>query len=200
MTARKRPDAGSPRENVGAILKGLGEILERLGDLGGEVSRRFEFSGAKDSDLPGEKGKSWQGVYGFSVKVGGQGGGVKVEPFGNVQRPPSKPRSADAKSGARPGAKPDTRADAEAPVHEIREPIIDTFEEGEAGEVFRIIAEMPGISQKDLSIELEDDILSLTAKSDDKHYHKEILLPHSYPREALTVVCNNGIVDIQLRK
>lgn len=185
MTARKKPDAGA-RENVGAILKGLGEIMDRLGDLGGEVSRRFEFSGAS------EKGKPWQGVYGFSVKVGGHGEGVKVEPFGNVQRPGRPGRTS---TGAKTA---DKQPEAEAPVHEIREPVIDTFEE--EGEVFRIIAEMPGISEKELVLELEDDILTLSARSGDKHYRKEVLLPRTYRREDLRVVCNNGLVDIQLRQ
>lgn len=188
--SRKPADA---HEDIGAafqgISKGLGEIMSRLGELGGELTRRFSTA----SSEPGER--PYKAVYGFSITIGnpgagssgaagqagaakaaGQGTRVKVEPFGNVSRNKEK--------------------DAEAPVHELREPLVDVFEEGD---VFCIIAEMPGISEKDLQIEIEGDILTLAARAGDKHYRKEVLLPRPYKREGMTLVCNNGIVDIKLK-
>lgn len=184
MTIRnsRGKNLGSARENLGAIFKGLGELMERIGDLGGELTRRFE---------AGEKGEApkhpFKAVYGFSIKVGAQGEGVKVEPFGNIS--PEKKRAEPKKDSA----------GAEVKVHEVREPLVDIFEEGEDGALCRIIAELPGISEKDLSIELEADILVLSAQNADKHYHKELLLPRPYDRNKMTVSCNNGIVDILLK-
>lgn len=172
-------------EDIGAavqgISKGLGEIMARLGELGGELTRRFSLqddaSGAADPAAKADR--PFKAVYGFSVTVGGPGsrnGGparIKVEPFGNVTR----------------------KADKEVPVHEVREPLVDIFEEDGA---LRIVAEMPGISEKDLRIEIEGDILVLSAKTADKHYRKEVLLPRAYKREHMTMQCNNGIVDLKL--
>lgn len=175
-------------EDIGAavqgISKGLGEIMSRLGELGGELTRRFSIQAeetGKPTGTDAEKGadRPFKAVYGFSVTVGGPGsrtGGparIKVEPFGNVTR----------------------KADKEVPVHEVREPLVDVFEEDGA---LRIVAEMPGISDKDLRIELEGDILVLSAKTADKHYRKEVLLPRAFRRENMTVQCNNGIVDLKL--
>ena len=177
-------------EDIGAavqgISKGLGEIMSRLGELGGELTRRFSIQADEAGKTEGagaaaEKGadRPFKAVYGFSVTVGGPGGRtggparIKVEPFGNVTR----------------------KADKEVPVHELREPLVDVFEEDAA---LRIVAEMPGISEKDLRIELEGDILVLSAKTADKHYRKEVLLPRAFRRENMTVQCNNGIVDLKL--
>ena len=62
----------------GGIFKGLADLVEKLGDLaekGGELSRTGEI-GAEGA----------KGVYGFSVKVGLGGEGVKVQPFGNIAK------------------------------------------------------------------------------------------------------------------
>jgi HSP20 family protein len=117
-----------------------------------------------------------KGVYGFSVKVGlGDKGAqeVKVEPFGNVRR--------DERSG-------------ETVVQEIREPVVDVFEEKDHT---LVVAEMPGISTKDVKLTVKDDLLTIYAEKKDKKYRKEVLLPRSYPREKMKVSCNNGILEIK---
>ncbi len=168
---RKREwNSETARNNISGIFKGLGDIMDRLSELGSELSKNLEFAGQA-----GEKRRPFQGVYGFSIKVGSGGDGVKVEPFGHVQK----------------------RAGAEAEVHEVREPMIDTFQDGED---FHLIAEMPGIGEKDLRIDIQEDILTLTAEAGDKRYRKEVLLPRPYKRQDSTIFCNNGIVDIKLRR
>ena len=159
---------------IDGILKGFSDILEKLGDLadrGEQLSRTGEFSfkpgGGEEKDL--------KGIYGFSVKVGGLGQdkSVKVEPFGNIRR--------------------DTRT-GESVVQEIREPMVDVFEEDDHT---LVVAEMPGIGVDDITLEVQDDLLTLTAEKGSKKYRKEVLLPRSYPREKMTVGCNNGILEIR---
>ena len=82
----------------------------------------------------------------------------------------------------------------EAEVQEIREPVVDIFEEADH---LLILAEMPGIGAKDVRLEVADDVLTLEAAKDDKRYRKEILLPRSYPREKMDISCNNGILRIK---
>jgi HSP20 family protein len=60
-----------------------------------------------------------------------------------------------------------------------------------------IVAEMPGISESDLKLEVHDDVLIVVAEAGDKKYRKEVLLPKSCPRERMTLSCNNGIVKIR---
>ncbi len=96
-----------------------------------------------------------------------------MEPFGNVRR--------DEKSG-------------ETVVQEIREPVVDVFEEKDHT---LVVAEMPGISTKDVTLTVKDDLLTIYAEKRDKKYRKEILLPRSYPREKMKMTCNNGILEIK---
>jgi len=82
------------------VLKGLGDLLERLNELaetGQELSKTGEI----------REGEHLKGVYGFSVKVG-LGGTPRIEPFGNIRK--------DAKSGR-------------TVVQEVCEPVVDIFEE-----------------------------------------------------------------------
>jgi HSP20 family protein len=155
------------------LFKGLADLVEKLGDLA-EKGQELRQTG----EIKGE-GKDIRGVYGFTVKVGlGDKGdkGVKVEPFGNVRR--------DAKSG-------------ETVVQEIREPVVAIFEEKDHT---LVVAELPGVSVEDVRLEVKDDLLILAAGKGDKKYRKEILLPHSYPREKMQVSCNNGILEIKCMK
>ena len=157
----------------GGLFKGLADLVEKLGDLA-EKGQELR----KTGEIKGE-GKDIKGVYGFTVKVGlGDKGdkGIKVEPFGNIRR--------DAKSG-------------ETVVQEIREPVVDIFEEKDHT---LVVAELPGVSVEDVRLEVKDDLLSLSAGKGDKKYRKEILLPHSYPREKMQVSCNNGILEIKCIK
>lgn len=169
MTRKKKPSKGEePGSSLGGLFKGLADLVEKLGDLaekGEELRRTGEFGG-----------KDVKGVYGFTVKMGlGEQGrrGIKVEPFGNIRR--------DAKSG-------------KTVVQEIREPVVDIFEEQEHT---LVVAELPGISTEDVRLEVKDDVLTLYAARGDKRYRKEVLLPRSYPREKMTVTCNNGILEIK---
>lgn len=151
------------------ILRGLTDFIEKLGDLaekGEKLSRTGELHWKG-------QGKDLKGVYGFSIKTGLGGKEVKVEPFGNIRR--------DRETG-------------ESVVEEVREPIVDVFEE--EGYTL-ILAEMPGISTKDIQIEVKDDLLTLDAEKGEKKYRKEILLPRVYKREKMSVSCNNGIVEIK---
>ena len=129
MTRGKKSGEGS---SFGGVFKGLADLIEKLGDLadkGQELKKSGEF-----------QQKDWKGVYGFSVKMGlGDKGDqeIKVEPFGNVRK--------DERSG-------------ETVVQEIREPVVDVFEEKD---FTLVVAEMPGISTKDVKLEVKDDLLTI---------------------------------------
>jgi len=155
---------------LGGILGGLGNLVEKLAEV---AERAEEIS--KSGEIGGS-GKGIKGVYGFSVKVGLGDQGVKVEPFGTIHQ----------EMGAN-----------QSTVVEIREPLVDLFEEDDH---VMVVAEMPGVGVEDLRLDLKDDILTLTAEKGDKKYCKEILLPGSFARERMIISCNNGVVEIKCMK
>lgn len=164
----KKKSGGS---SIDGMFGGLAELIEKLGDLaekGEKLAKSGEFEW-------GSSGKERKGVFGFSVKTVLGGDEVKIEPFGNIRR--------DEESG-------------EAVVEEVREPVVDVFEEEDHT---LIVAEMPGVSAEDVQLEVKDDVLAIRAERESMKYGKEILLPHSYPRDKMEVSCNNGIVEIRCR-
>jgi HSP20 family protein len=171
--AKDRKNREETLPEFGGFLGGLGNILDKLGELaekGKELQQLKEFGGEGDSP---------RGVYGFTIRSniaerGSREGGVKVEPFGNVRR--------DAQTG-------------QATVHEVTEPPVDVFEE--EGHIL-VVAEMPGIGEEDLKIELRDDILAIAAERGSKKYRKEVLLPCGVDAASMTRTCRNGVLEIKL--
>lgn len=170
MTASKSPtDDDQARTRGGGLLGGLIDLVEKLSELA-ETGR--ELSGEREftRTIEGEKLK---GIVGFNVRMGLGDESVSVEPFGNLRR--------DRDSG-------------KTVVQELREPLVDVIEEDDHT---LVLAEMPGITDEDVRIEIQDDVLTIKAERGDKKYQKEILLPESYSREKIAVSCNNGILEIK---
>jgi len=84
-----------------------------------------------------------------------------------------------------------------AVVAEVREPIVDIFDEGDK---LVVIAELPGVEESDVSFEVKDDILNLSAEAKDRKYSKEVLLPSSVDANSAESSYKNGILEIKLRK
>jgi HSP20 family protein len=175
LMAKDGKKADETMPEFGGFLGGLGSILDKLGELaekGKELHELKEFGG---------EGNSPKGVYGFTIRSniadrGPREGGVKVEPFGNLRK--------DAQTGR-------------ATVHEVTEPPVDVFEEDSH---ILIVAEMPGIGDEDLQIELKDDILSIAAEKGAKKYRKEVLLPGTFESASMTQTCRNGVLEIKLAR
>lgn len=175
MAKKPDPEPGEPKDlgNVGGILGGLGQLIEKLGDLadkGKTLRETVEFQSA---------GKSVQGVYGFTIRTGlggEKGGGVKVEPFGNVRT--------DANTGR-------------AVVHEVLEPMVDIFDEPEH---LLVVAEMAGVGDGDIALELNEDVLTISAERGTKKYRKEVLLPATFSAAQMSHACHNGILEVTFRR
>ncbi|HUY88121.1 MAG TPA: gas vesicle protein GvpH [Pirellulales bacterium] len=158
-------------QGEGGFLGGLVNLIEKLGELaekGEELKRTGEIRGIEPTGRV-------RGVYGVTIRtgLGGERDAVKVEPFGNVR--------ADEKTG-----KP--------VVHEVREPMVDVFEEDDE---ILIVAEMPGVGAQDVHLEMHEDILVISASSRDKKYRKEVLLPEAAVGRSMTSKCRNGVLEVR---
>ncbi len=171
--AQRRPARSTKVDNaagLGGLLSGLGTVLEKLGELAetGEALRKSGTFGSPDGKV--------KGVYGFNIRTGLGGEGVTVEPFGNVRK--------DEQTG-------------QPVVDEIREPLVDLFDEQDC---ILVVAEMPGVAPEDITLDLHDDILTIAAERGDKKYRREVLLPAALPADRMNWKCHNGVLEVRLAK
>jgi HSP20 family protein len=173
--AKGRQDKDVVMEGVSGLngfLGNLGSLLEKLGDLaekGGELHREGVIQGSDPKS-------KIRGVYGVNIKVGLGDEGVKVEPFGNVRK--------DRETG-------------QTIVQEVREPMVDVFEEPDH---VLVVAEMPGVGEDSVQVDLKDDILTISASKGEKKYRKEVLLPQSFTPAQMTHICRNGVLEVTLTR
>lgn len=157
---------------LGGLFKGLGNLIDsasKLAEKGEEISKsgEIDFSG-----LDKIKGlKDLKGVYGIRVSTLADGR-PSVQPFGNIKRSPKGPV-----------------------VEEVREPIVDVFEEEQQ---IQIVSEMPGIEEKDIEVSIKGDILTIKAAGEKRKYQKETLLSRSCKAEDMTWGYKNGILEIKI--
>ena len=154
---------------MGGIFKGLGNFIQLLGEMTEEGQEEVTRTGEVKG--PGRT----RAMYGFTVKVGA-GGVPQVERFGTVRAP--KPKMGAA-------------------VEEVREPVVDVFDEG--GEVV-VIAEMPGVEEGDIQFEIKGDLLLLSAHHDERQYSKEVLLPCAVLADTAKASYANGILELRATK
>lgn len=161
---------------LGGLLKGFGDLIEAASKLA-EKGEGLSKSGEIDfSGLNKIKGlQDLKGVYG--VRVGTMADGrPSVQPFGNIKKASKKTPKGPV-------------------VEEVREPIIDIFDEPEG---INVVAEMPGIDEKDVQIEIKGDILNITAEGKTRKYQKEVLLSREATAENMTWSYKNGILEIKI--
>jgi HSP20 family protein len=155
---------------------GLGGIFKGIGSFL-DLVEEMEKKGATEVRKEGELGKEFKAVYGFSVRFAGEGKPT-VEAFGNVRE--------DKERGP--------------VVDEVREPIVDVFDEGDT---VMIVAELPGVDEKDIRFEIRDDIVTLSAGAGEKKYYKEILLSlqqSGIDEKKTSSSYRNGIFELKLWK
>jgi HSP20 family protein len=174
---KKRPvedllDEGATVDfKFGGMLKGLEGIIEGVQRLQKLAETGDGKTRTGQFSIPG-LGEEGKGVFGFSIGTLGSGK-VKVEPFGNVRTTDKGPE-----------------------VDEVREPIVDLFEEGET---VQVLIEMPGVNESKIETEIRGDILTVTG-SGSRSYAKEVLLPFSVKQDAIKKVYHNGILELRFER
>jgi HSP20 family protein len=176
MDKKQSKPKTKPEEDVeidfGAGKIGFGGIFKGLGNLIELASKMNEEGINKSGEIKGLP-KDMKGVYGFKISTM-SGGKPIIETFGNVKETAKGPV-----------------------VEEVREPIVDIFDEKEH---ISIIVELPGVSKDKIKIEVNGDILNLNTSDKGRQYAKEILLPHKVNPETMKTAYKNGILEITLDK
>ena len=154
--------------------EGVGGLLRGLGDLinlAERLAEQGEREVKEEQEFTSPGGM--RGVYGFSVRMG-VGGTPTVERFGNV------------------------RETTEGPVvSDTREPFVDVFDEGEE---IVVVAEVPGVQEKDIHIQVTGDVLALSATGPKRKYEKEVLLPATVNPTAHRQSYQNGYLELRFAK
>jgi len=149
----------------------FGGLFKGLGNLIDLASKLNEEGVEKKGEISGLP-RGAKGVYGFSIRT--LAGKPVIESFGNI------------------------RETAKGPVvEEVREPMVDIFDEKDR---ILVIAELPGVSEREIKIEVNGDILNLAAADRDRKYAKEILLPGKVKSDSVKTAYKNGILEITLEK
>lgn len=173
MAEQKRDSGQSATVHIdlglGNVFKGIGSLM----DLVAELSETGETVTNRTGEIKFGEGNDLRGVYGFTVRTD-IGGVPHVESFGNIRETDDGPI-----------------------VDEAREPLVDIFDEAE-GSVL-VVIELPGVSEGEISLAVQDDVLALTTTGKRK-YAKEILLPVPVLQEGMTTNYNNGVLEVHLRQ
>ena len=175
MTEKKKKVQEKEGIDIGAapLVASIGGLFKGLEGLISLVGKVREAGGEirDEGDIKG-LGKGAKGVYGFSIRT--LAGGPVIERFGNIKETSEGPR-----------------------VEETREPMVDIFEEKDR---IVIIAEVPGVEEKDVRIDAKEDMVSINAKGRDRKYGKDVKLPSPVDPATLESTYKNGIVEIKLKR
>ena len=171
-TTKKPEDGVTVDLGMGGLFKGLGNLLDMVSSL----VETAEANGGQTNSTGEFKvkgmGEKARGVYGFSVHTD-IAGIPRVEHFGNIRSTEAGPE-----------------------VAEVREPLVDVFNEATE---FVITAELPGVSEDEIQVDVQGDVLSMQTTGERK-YAKEILLPADVDPASLKKVYKNGILELRLSK
>ena len=161
---------------VGEIIPGLGRIVRTLENASPEFKKRIEETDTEINKRLAEGGSRKPKVsFGYSVRTlvpSGEGG------WEITRKRPVKPAM--------------EKPEIVTPKEETREPLIDIFDEKEN---IMVIAEMPGVEEKEVVTTLEKDILKISGGK----YSKELKLP-STPEKIVEKTYKNGILEVKIKK
>lgn len=146
----------------------LDEILKRIKN--GEIEGTWEI---KEINEPGMKGYKIQGRFGSKDQSD------PLEPLKPLKRRPLPEKPFEIPQAA---------------MKEMREPLVDIFEEEKA---IKIYVELPGEEKEDIKLNTTEDKLEIKAKN----FHKTVELPERhFAIETMSSEYKNGVLEITIPK
>lgn len=102
---------------------------------------------------------------------------------------------------------------SDTPVWETRVPAVDVREEKDR---YVLEAELPGLTEKDIEVKVEENLLTISSKKDEKReekrngylirerrssaFQRSFALPNDVDRENITAQFKNGILTLDMKK
>lgn len=155
---------------LGSIFRGLDKLINIVGDMLENEESEVDIKGALNDP---EKSNKVTANYGVNIKIGGENfKGIKdINSFNKMKDSYNKEK--------------------------IIEPATDVFDEEER---VLIVMELPGVSEEDIKIEVESNILKIKAEVNNNIYIKNVKLSFVPITESITSQLNNSIYSIIINK
>ncbi len=208
--------AGGVLRGLGGVIPGLGKMLEGLEDseafqerldaINKEVDKRFRETPLKRVE-GGTQGRTTmpkrESIPGRSPLRSERGislglGSLRVDRDFSIRTLASDREEPSFEVKAEKRKTVRERAASPQPAKEKveKEILVDIFEEDEH---LRIIAELPGVEEKDIKVELKEDSLTISADTPYRKYYQEVTLP-CLVKGAPETSYKNGVLEIELEK
>jgi HSP20 family protein len=169
--SKKKDESDRIEIDFGTGKVGFGGLFKGIGNLIDLASKMNEEGINRQGEIKGLPDGA-KGVFGISVRT--LSGKPVVEAFGNVRNSTGGPA-----------------------VEETWEPIVDVFDEKDH---ILIVAELPGVTEDKIKVEISGDILNITAVGTRRKYAKEVLLPAKAKKDSLKSSYKNGVLEVTLEK
>ena len=173
MAGKKEDKKDNDRIEIdfGTGKVGFGGLFKGIGNLIDLASRVNEEGINRHGEIKGLP-EGARGVYGISVRT--LSGKPVIEAFGNIRESAKGPS-----------------------VAETWEPIVDVFDEKDH---ILVVAELPGVTQDKIKVEVNGDMLNITATGTRRKYAKEVLLPAKVKTDSIKTSYKNGVLEVTLEK
>ena len=185
MTEKKKEEKEKKEEEsiAGGILKGIGKMVPGLGGL---------LKGLEKSPAFKEKLKEVDKEVEHKIRE------TPLKRTGGItsQIPRGIPPGTKGKSFR---GKPFVKQKAEvkpSPPPVPRERPVDIFDEKD---YLKIIAEIPGVDENDINLNLQGDKLTISTDIPKRRYHQELKLPCA-PKGKIEKIYRNGILEVKIQK
>ncbi|HTK06699.1 MAG TPA: Hsp20/alpha crystallin family protein [Ktedonobacteraceae bacterium] len=164
-------DSGNKPKSIIGLVRGIGNLIDLVASLEDEKSER-------EGEITDPSGRLKAG-FKFSIKTG-----------------LSEPLEFDS-SGERREPREKRGPSRESIVEEEIQPIVDVFDEESH---VLVIIELPGVEEEDIHIEVNGDILLLSAANRNRNYSGEVVLPGDVDGSTVTSKYKNGVLEIRMSK
>ena len=74
---------------------------------------------------------------------------------------------------------------------------MDVFEEGDC---LRVMAELPGVEEKEISLRVEGNALTISAGASGRKYFQKVELPTPVQKQIIESSYRNGILEAKLKQ
>ncbi len=167
------------------------EIEQRMQEMMKEAfsPEAWDVDPRKWDNAPNVKTYYW----GYRAEIGPDGV-PRIETFGNVA-PPMLPLTDGTTVVETP--EEDLASSTDKP-RLSAEPITDVIVDDQ-DDVIRVIMELPGVTDKNVKIDVTESTLKVEANSEFKRFYKEVTFPHAIDPKSMKKTIKNGILELKFK-